>query len=159
MRMTRKGADWAPAVPSSGLCDLSTGKELDPASLATDEPIEMTDWEVQDLAVQIVRDQLISEGCTILSTNGNPSVDPSLWFVRDAGPEWVVVRARRYPKREAVRPSNWAEIARQSSALSSSGHFASVVVASGEQSFAPGAAVAPLLRGRRLEIRYEGLIR
>jgi hypothetical protein len=28
-----------------------------------------------------------------MSWQGNPSVDPSIWFVGDSGPEWVVVRA------------------------------------------------------------------
>ena len=31
---------------------------IDPVALLTDEWIEMTDWELHDLAVQIVRDEL-----------------------------------------------------------------------------------------------------
>ena len=45
-----------------------------------------------------------------MSLSDNPAVNPSLWFVGDAGPEWVVIRAARFPEREAPRPANFATI-------------------------------------------------
>ena len=42
----------------------------------------MTDWEVHDVAVQVVRDHIVSDlGFELMSSQGKPSVDPSLWFV------------------------------------------------------------------------------
>jgi hypothetical protein len=40
-----------------GLVDAQTGRPINPVALVNDELIEMTDWELQDFAVQIVRDQ------------------------------------------------------------------------------------------------------
>src|SRR5437870_4919185 len=71
----------------------------------------MTDWEVQDFAVQVVRQQLEKQGRQLISWQGTPSVDPSLWFVGDQGPEWVVVRAVRHPRTRANVPANWDKIA------------------------------------------------
>ncbi len=93
MPMHRVRADWEPTEPGWGLLDSRTRKLIDPPALISDEKIVMTDWELQDLAAQVVRDELAKEGRELMSWNGNPGVNPSLWFVGDAGPEWVVVRA------------------------------------------------------------------
>ena len=58
----------------------------------------MTAWELHDFAVQVVKGQLEKEGYELMSSQGNPGVDPAIWFVGDSkGPEWIVVRAERYP--------------------------------------------------------------
>jgi hypothetical protein len=46
-----------------------------------------------------------------MSWQGNLHVDPSIWFVGEYGPEWVVVRAARYPVLKANPPANWPRIA------------------------------------------------
>ncbi len=46
---------WHPVDPGWGLRDARSGALLDPAALVSDEPIPMTDWEVHDFAVQVVR--------------------------------------------------------------------------------------------------------
>lgn len=83
-----------------------------------------------------------------------------LWFVGRTGqPEWVVVRASRVADREAPRPANWLEIAAGCSNLSSTGHFASVALASGEQAFEGAAAPSmPLWRGHELAVVFCGLM-
>jgi hypothetical protein len=91
--MQRERGGWIAARSGWGLLDLRTGRSLDPVSLVSGERIEMTDWELQDFAVQIVRDHLEKQGRKLMSWQGNPSVDPSIWLVGDHGPEWVVVRA------------------------------------------------------------------
>lgn len=157
MPMRRSAAGWSPELAGWGLKDLSRGEPVDPASLVSDHPIEMTDWELQDFAVQIVRDHLKREEHMIMSSNGDPNVDPSLWFVGSQGPEWVVVRACRYPNKAAARPNNWSSIADRCSALSKKGHFASVSVASGDQDFDKGAKIRPILRGHGMHVSFKGL--
>ena len=49
---------WVPDRNGWGLIDVKTKKSIDPISLVTDQEIEMTPWELQDMAVQIVRDYL-----------------------------------------------------------------------------------------------------
>lgn len=161
MPMRRVGADWEPTEPGWGLLDARTRKLIDPPALISGEKIVMTDWELQDLAVQVVRDELAKEGRELMSWNGNPGVNPSLWFVGDAGPEWVVVRAVRYPGGEAKLLSNISEMQAHFNKLGHPGHFASVAVASVDDPFDPDAAtngnVVPLYRGHGMHIKYEGL--
>ena len=149
MPMRRQAAKWEPAMPGWGLLDVQTGVPVNPVALVSDERIEMTDWEMQDFAVQIVRDWLSKQGRKLMSWQGNPAVDPSIWFVGDHGPEWVVVRAARYPRKTAEPPGNWAAIAADCARLSRSGHFASVAVAHADEVFDPTGAVppTPLWRG------------
>lgn len=61
-----------------------------------------------------------------MSSHSNPQVDPNIWFVADMarGPEWVVVRAARFPERRAERPANLDAIARNVAHMSRRGHFA-----------------------------------
>ena len=157
MPMQRWSGDWEVETAGWGLIDLRTGRAIDPIALVSDERIEMTDWELQDFAVQVVRDQLAGEGRTLMSWQGNPAVNPSIWFVGDHGPEWVVVRAARYPQREAARPSNWAAISESCEHLGKIGHFASVAVANAKDSFQQGAPAKRLWRGHGMCVRYTGL--
>ena len=65
----------------------------------------MSDWEIHDFGVQIVVDHIKDKlGFEMISAQGNPKVDPSLWFNGESGPEWVVLRAVRYPETEGALP-------------------------------------------------------
>jgi hypothetical protein len=107
----------------------------------------------------MVRDHLDKAGRKLMSWQGNPAVDPSIWFVGDDGPEWVVVRAVRYPTTRAYPPANWQEISARCADLGKTGHFASVAVASGDETFdtAGSSPPEPLWRGHRMLVRFEGL--
>ena len=161
MPMRKVGVDWKPTEIGWGLLDARTSKAVNPPALISDEKIVMTEWELQDLAVQVVRDQLVKEGRELMSWNGDPRVNPSLWFAGDAGPEWVVVRAVRYPEGEAKLPSNISEMQAHFNKLGYPGHFASVAVASVDDPFDPDAStngnLIPLYRGHGMHIKYEGL--
>ena len=150
---------WVATLPGWGLIDARTKKLIDPVSLLTDEKIPMTNWELHDLAVQVVRDQLINEGYKLMSWQGNPNVDPAIWFLGESkGPEYVVVRAARYPLKHAARPTNWDSIAAGCAHMSTIGHYAQVVCASTDDPFDPtGANAVPLWRGHGVHIKYEGL--
>lgn len=155
MPMRRKLGKWRPDAPGWGLVDAQTGRSIDPVALVTDEKIVMTDWELHDFAVQVVRDHVRSElGHQIMSSQGNPDLDPSLWFVGVNGPEWVVVRAARYPEKEATMPGNMGEIAMNCARLSRSGNFASVAFANPDAMGAPGGG---LWRGHGLSLLFQGL--
>jgi hypothetical protein len=161
MYMKRKGDDWNCVVSNWGLIDVRTEKPIDPVALITDEKIVMTDWELQDFTVQVVRDSLKKDGKEIMSWQSNPSIDPSIWFVGDTGPEWIVVRAARWPDREAAMPNNVESIAEQCSSIGRVGHFASVGAINTNDPFDPTAKVSgnyiPLIRGEGLEVNYKGL--
>lgn len=153
------GGKWVASERGWGLLDARSGRPINPIDLVSDEKIEMSEWELQDFAVQVVKNQLEKSGYQIMSWQANPEVDPSVWFVGESkGPEWVVVRPVRYPEKDAKRPSNWDQISQSCSHMSNVGHFASVAVASMDDPFDPtGENAVPLYRGHGMHVRYEGL--
>lgn len=159
MPMRYRSGTWVPEAAGFGLVDARTGKGVEPITLVSDDKIEMTDWELQDFAVQTVRTEIEKTGKKLMSWQGNPAVDPSIWFVGDSGPEWVVVRAVRYPKAEAEPPANWREIAEGCARNGKIGHFASVSVANADDAFDANVPPEPLWRGHGLFVRFEGLRR
>jgi hypothetical protein len=159
MRMRYRAGVWAVQAPGWGLLDARTGEMIDPSALISDERIEMTDWELNDFAIQLVRDHLQKSGRKLMSWTSHPEVEPSIWFVGGSGPEWVVVRAVRYPRLKAAPPTNWKQIANRCARLGTVGHFASVSVANANDAFDPSGSVPPepLWRGHRMIARFDGL--
>jgi len=68
----------------------------------TDELIEMTDWELQDFAVQAVHNDLMKNGRKILSSQSNPMVDPSIWFI---GVDTIGGTVAKVGMLESIRPT------------------------------------------------------
>lgn len=159
MRKKLFGSAWVAENSGWGLIDANTGKPLNPVSLVSDQKIEMTPWEQHDMAVEVVRSQLQKEGFKLMSWQGNPNVDPSIWFVgRSKQPEWVVVRSVCYPANHANRPANWDAITANCARLSQIGHFASAALVSVDQPFESGdEQPVPLWRGYGMHVKYDGL--
>lgn len=159
MKKSFLGGAWVADMPGWGLLDAETRNPINPVALITDEKIEMTRWEVQDMAVQVVRDHLEEEGFELMSWQGNPEVDPSIWFIgKTKRPEWVVVRSVKFPEHNAPRPSNWQAIAAGCAKISPTGHFASVAIVSADQPFTSlDEPSAPLWRGHAMHVRFTGL--
>jgi len=162
-----KWGKWGTDAPGWGLVNPVTNAPVEPLELVSDENVEMTNWEIHDFAVQIVRDHVTEElGHELMSSQGNPRVDPSIWFVGDGGPEWVVVRATRYPQKDAPRPANLPDIVstnreqgKQNWNLEPKGHFASVSFANSDDPFDPenNASPTPLWRGHGTTVSFSGL--
>lgn len=161
MPMKRHGDEWRPMLPGWGLQDAKTQQLINPPDLITADNIEMTDWELHDFAVQVVRQNLEDQGKKLMTWQSNPSVDPSIWFEGEQGPEWVIVREVRYPKSEAALPENLVDIIDHCAKMSSTGHFASVAFINLDDPIDPKASTngnfLPLYRGHGANIRYEGL--
>lgn len=158
MPMKFNGQAWETAVLGWGLVNDQTGQVIDPFSLVNDEKIEMTDWEIQDFSVQVVCDMIQkTPGREIITSQGNPKVDPSIWFVGEKGPEWVIVRVVKYPENQAKLPENIKAIAAGCSAKSKIGYFASVALASSDESFDSEKTVTPLWRGHGMFTKFDGL--
>ena len=159
MKKKLVGGAWVADMPGWGLLDPDTRKPIDPVALVTDQKIEMTPWEVHDMAVQVVRDHLDKHGFELMSWQGNREVDPSIWLIgQSKRPEWVVVRSAIFPANGAERPSNWQAIAASCAKMSTTGHFASVAVVSVDQPFESSEeAPVPLWRGHGMHVRFTGL--
>lgn len=150
MPMRRYRGTWVPEFGGWGLLDARTGHIIDPSACVMEVFVEMTDWEVHDFAVQVIREKLRGTGHEIMSWQGNPDIDPSIWFVGGSGPAWVIVRASRCALCEAMPPSNWRAIADGCAKLSRTGYFASVVVESSSDPGHDDMKLAPLWRGSAL---------
>jgi len=161
MPMQMKGAGWEPAETGWGLLDAITLKRIHPPALVSDKKIVMTDWELHDFAVQVVRTEIENDGGDLISWTSNPGVNPSVWFTGESGQEWVVVRAIRYPQKTAQPPEDLDAVRAHFKTLGYSGYFASVAVASADDPFdaQPGdnGSAAPLYRGHGLYVSYGGL--
>lgn len=154
--------EWLPAYPEWGLVDTKTGDLINPVSLVSEEKIPMTDWELQDFAVQVILSDLKKQGRQVGSHHGSPDIHPSIWFEDDSGPEWVVVRAARYPQTNASLPDDISEIY-ENHRRRGQGHFGLVVVANAEDPFDPQAVKTrnflPVLRGHPLTVKFSGLVK
>lgn len=157
--MQRREGAWFPFYRGWGLVDARTGVPVEPPALVNNALIEMTDWEIHDFAVQIVAAHIKENGRQIMSIQGNPGVNPSIWFIGDKGPEWVVVRATRFPELEAPPPKNLADIAKNCERLGKIGHFASVSVANMHNSDSTGRQSSQALwRGHPIATHFRGLV-
>jgi hypothetical protein len=160
MPMRNRAGVWTPDRPGWGIVEAKSGKLVDPVTLVSDELIEMTAWELHDLAVLIVRNHLEQAGRKLMTWTSHPSINPAIWFVGDSGPEWVVVGVARYPQREIKPPENWQQIAASVAHTGNVGHFAPVVVANADDAFDPSGSipVTPLWRGHRMRVWFNGLV-
>ena len=161
MPMKKVGREWQAMLPDWGLQHAITNELIIPPALITDEAIEITDYELQDFAIQIVRDKLKADGKAITSTQSDPLVNPSIWFVDSGNSSWVIVRAARYPKMTATPPANIGELGTRMLAAGHIGYFASVTVANAADPFDPAAEKTgnylPLIRGVGYMCSYNGL--
>ena len=141
--------EWKAMMPNWGLISPEDGSLIDPSSMLTNDIVPMSDWEVQDLAVQVVRDYLSERGMESYSWDSDPESDPSIWFVdQDGRPAWVIVRATRHPAKAPAVPSNWRNRAIQFSGMKHRGYFAGIGFANDEDPFHPlGWGALPLWRG------------
>jgi hypothetical protein len=165
MLMKRTSLGWEPATSGWGLVDARTGKPVNPPDLVTDELIEMSDWELHDFAVQVVRNTLAEqEDINVTSYCSNPGIDPSVWFLdSETGEEgYVVVHGARYPNLEAAPPEDPESLIEHCAFRTRNAFFASVGAANNEDPFDPDALTngnfLPLYRGGGMVVRYQGLV-
>jgi hypothetical protein len=161
MPMSERLTAYEPILPGWGLIHAETRETVSPSDLVSDELIEMTDWELHDFAIQVVRTKLEEEGKDVFSAQSARDIDPSIWFQEDGDAYWVVVREVRHPQKQAETPVNINEIAVSCSKIGTGGYFASVVVANHDDPFDPDAKsngnFLPLYRGHGMFVKFEGI--
>jgi hypothetical protein len=165
MRRARFRDKWSPVEPGWGLLDARSGAPVDPVACVTNERIEMTVWECQDLAVQVVRQDLLSHGCEVVSWSGNPDVDPSLWFARSGrDAEFVLVRFAAFPDAAPVAPFEKMRALQEASGqrgargFSNRGHYAAVCLRNAAQQLGAGEPVLPLWRGHAVWVDHDSIL-
>lgn len=129
-----------------------TNEEVIPENLITDEKIEMSKWELNDFAIQIVRNHIQNDlKYKILSYQNIVEIDPQIWFEDNLGNKnYVVVRNTIYPKNRAEKPENINSI--QITCVGHQGYFASVALHTQE-----GTNPYKIHRGEGAYIAFSGL--
>lgn len=153
--------NWIPAEKGWGLLSLKDRQPVNPPDLVTDEKIELTDWELHDFAVQVIRQNLLHEGEHVAGWNSNPELQPSIWISTEEYPQWVVVKAVRWPE-EAKIPDNIKDIERAYASKDARGNFAYVTFANQDQNIKEplkeGEKPLPIYRGDKVYLNYSGLL-
>lgn len=159
--MIHSANEWTPLRLGWGLVSPGDGRPLNPEELATDAIIEMSPWEIHDLAVQVARQHLQDEGMEIITYDSDPEVEPAVWVRdRDGRPAWVIVRAACHPAPRPEPPEGWRQLAGQFGGTNYRGYFAPVGLANAEDPFHPaGKGALPLWRGHECRARLDRLER
>ena len=155
--MKKIGTEWRPALSDWGLIDAHTRKQFNPVDLISDEKIEMTHWELQDFAVQVVRKYLSDQGFEIMSFNSTPEAHPSIWFTRDNQPEWVEVSYALYPAMQIEHPPILDELLAAPALGSIPSSIAKVFIASSAEMNNETGIPIPPYRGHGLAVNFAGL--
>lgn len=133
------------------LFDARNNEPIIPERSGTDDLVEMSEWELNDFAIQVVGDYIIDNlKLKILSYQNIVGIDPQLWFM-DASQQkhFVIVRYTMYPNKEAQKPNNISSI--QTKCKEYDGFFASVAFCS------KGENPSVLYRGQESYISFTGL--
>lgn len=162
--MTPTAAGW-------NLFDAVERTPVDPEVFDMSKPIVMSEWELRNFAIQIVRNAITEDGASeILSFTDVLGVNPQLWFQDGRGNRaWVIVR--HCPQ---ISGSEWEEYAGLEKSnpqlVPYDGYFAAVALASSaavlydlEGRLIPllqrFTGEAPLYRGDGFHIKFDGLQR
>lgn len=74
------------------LFHVETNKKINPLELADDTPVLMSDYEMQNFAIQVVRNKLKKDGFKLESFCDAPGITPQIWFQdKDGKMCWVWV--------------------------------------------------------------------
>lgn len=158
-----------PAHEGWNLIHFTSGKPIIPAEVSTNENIPMSEWELHNFSIQIVRNYIEQDQHgKILSFCDVLQINPQIWFDDAVGNRcWVVVRHVRQPAEAAI--ANWIGLEKSNPQIKGyDGFFAGVSLASSapvlhdqqgkviplsERFSGP----APLYRGDQFYVKFDGL--
>jgi len=155
--MSFQNEQWLPSYGQSGLLDAFTGESLNPFDLASDEKVEMSDWEIHDFAIQIVSNYISENIGEVKNAQSNPEIFPAIWFQSESQTSYVIVSAVRYPVKRALPPHNMDEIIHSFQHFKYSGFFASASIAHRDQEMTENSIIVPLYRGDALISNFPGI--
>ncbi len=161
----------SPHSPGWNLFDAVKLTPVDPKSFDMTEKIMMSDWELRNFVIQIVRDSITKDGSSkILSLTDVLGVDPQIWFEDAAGNRaWVIVRHCPVITGNEWKAHTGLEISNPQ-LLAYDGYFAAVSLASSAAVlYGPDGEIiplserfsgmAPIYRGDTFYINFKGLQR
>ncbi len=141
--------DLNPKHAGWNLVDVDGNELIDPVTMATEAPMEMSAWEIHNFSIQVVREHIAEQGDEVLSFCDLPEVNPQIWFRNAEGKtNWVIVQSstnKDIPQAEA-----WMGFGQSNEQLLPyAGYFAGVQISSDQ---------ATLNRGAGMFVNFKGLI-
>ena len=136
------------------LYDVRTNEKIDPLNVASNDKTRMSKWELNNFAIQIVRNEIEKEGNEILSFCDLPEVNPQIWFKNSKGETgWVIVKHIKNESDLDFR--EWVGLEDRSPQLKPfDGYFASVQFCSLNTK-----STSELFRGDCMNVNYKGIER
>lgn len=133
------------------LIHAKTGSAINPAVMGNPAPVRMSEWELHDFAVQVVRNHITEKlKLKILSYQTVIGVEPQIFFENEKGEKcWVIVRHVMYPEKRAGFLSVMYDL--HPSLRKFKGYYASVGFSS------MGEEPSILYRGEGANILFKGL--
>ncbi|MEQ1781067.1 MAG: DUF4062 domain-containing protein [Hyphomonadaceae bacterium] len=146
-----------PVVESLTLIDMRTNRVVAESKFDVRETIEISDWELLDFAVQVVRAKLEENKFSIESWTTESNSDPHIVATKDGLVHRVVVGAGRYPVAEPIYDQNRLMSAAEETLVAGGALCkAPALVANAMDEF-EGRDVRPLYRGEGSLIKFDGL--
>ena len=159
-----------PTAAGWNLVHLESRNPISPDEMGSDLQVEMSDWELRNFSIQVVRSHIEDQGGKIDSFCDVLGIDPQIWFVDGKGQRaWAIVR--HYPQITGDEKSEWTGYERSNPRLSAfDGYHAAISIASNAAflNAKDGKSIplserftgkAPLYRGDQFYIKFEGLER
>jgi len=121
--------EFTPIIATEwNLSHAETGAPINPLNMASDEPVLMSEYELQNFAIRVVINQLKKDGIKLESFCDIPGIVPQLWFQDSNGKIcWVYVQYG--PDKSKLTPPDLSEISKQASLNKYDGYFAPVALA------------------------------
>jgi len=146
--------ELTPIEQSWNLYNARTNEKISPFNIANNNKTRMSKWELNNFAIQIVRNGLEKEGNEIISFCDLPEVNPQIWFKNRKGKTgWIIVK--HIEKESNLDYKEWVGLEDRSPQLKPyDGYFASVQFYSMSTN-----STTELFRGDRMSVNYKGLER
>jgi hypothetical protein len=159
MKLDRTG-EWRPATSGWGLLKVEDEGMIDPPSLISEELIEISEWEMQDIAVQVVRGILEDQGHTVESWQGSPHLNPSIWYRKNGVRTWVIVRSCKYPEQQGTLPSEVMSLRQKFEAQGFLGEYGLVSLSSLDSNLASArsSGADSIFRGHMVSAQFRELL-
>jgi hypothetical protein len=139
--------------------DLALEKEWSETDYDLNAEIELSDWEIHDFGIQVVRQTLKKEGHQIFGWNSDEGGLIQIFASIDDRVTHIAVNTVRYPKKEAeFKPEIIRRAAEYAAREGAHLQMASVSLANADDPFDPdGAGALPIIRGAGVFPRFTGL--
>jgi hypothetical protein len=157
MRLIRKYDRWTPVFGGWGLLHAWDDSAVSPPDLQTDKRIEMSDRELQALAVNLVCGIAEQEHYQVGSCHTLTDLFPSAYMLKDGLTHALVVCTARVPAPWPCAPEQIADMVKSMPQVTGKWLLAPVRCAARDEDFkGPEASIRPLYRTEEVRLAFPG---